>query len=295
MNKSEYVERSYQVKRVLWITLFLNVLVSSLKLFYGYYTQSLSMVADGYHSMLDSGSNIVGLIALVFAVKPADRGHPYGHRKAEAIAAMGISAMLFMACYEIVSSAYERVHSQAQPEVTAISFAIMLGTICINWWVSRYEHRRGHELHSQILTADSAHTRSDVFASISVIVALIAVKLHLAWMDLAAAGFIALFVGYSGYKIVLESLGTLMDSAQLDPREVTQIAMSVDGVQKCHHIRTRGHSTAVYMDLNIHVDPMLPTKEAHSLTHKVIAKIKENMPQVVDVVVHTEPNTPHHE
>jgi len=201
--------------------------------------------------------------------------------------------MLFMACYEIASSAYERVHTHNQPNVTIASFAIMIGTILINMWVSRYEHRRGHELHSQILTADSAHTQSDVFASISVIVALIAVKLHWGWMDMVAAGFIALFVGYSGYKIVLDSLGTLMDSAQLDPREVTQLAMSVEGVQKCHHIRTRGHATAVYMDLNIHVDTQLPTQEAHRLTHKVIAKIKEAIPQVVDVVVHTEPNTPH--
>jgi cation diffusion facilitator family transporter len=171
----------------------------------------------------------------------------------------------------------------------------MIGTMLINMWVSRYEHRRGHELHSQILTADAAHTRSDIYASLSVIISLIGVKLHIPWVDLAAAGLIAIFVGYSGYQIILESLGTLMDSAQLDPNEVLQLVMQVPGVEKCHHIRTRGHPTAIYMDLNIHVDPMLPTQESHRLTHRVIQKIKEEMPQVMDVVVHTEPATSDHE
>jgi cation diffusion facilitator family transporter len=293
MLRDTLVERSREVKRVLWITFFLNLLVCGLKLGYGYETQTLSMVADGYHSLLDSSSNIIGLIALVFAAKPADIGHPYGHRTVEAIGAMFISGLLFLACYEIASSAIDRIHTHQRPEVTAYSFIIMLSTMAINMWVSKYEHRRGHELHSQILTADSAHTRSDVLASISVLIALVGVKFQVPWVDLAAAGLIVIFVGVSGYKIVVESLDTLMDSAQLDPREVAQIVMKVPGVERCHSIRTRGHSLAIYMDLNIHVAPQLPTQEAHQITHRVIAKIKEEIPEVIDVVVHTEPASPH--
>ncbi|MCE9624657.1 MAG: cation diffusion facilitator family transporter [Deltaproteobacteria bacterium] len=293
MLKDSLIERSREVKRVLWVTLFLNLLVCGLKLGYGYSSHSLSMVADGYHSLLDSTSNIVGLIALFFAAKPADSGHPYGHRKVEALGAMFISAMLFWACYEIVSSAVQRVHTHQTPEVTVYSFLIMVGTMGVNAWVSKYEHRRGHELHSQILTADSAHTRSDVYASLSVIAALIGVKFHIPWVDLGAAGLIAVFVGYSGYKIVLESLDTLMDSAQLDAREVLDIVMKVPGVEKCHSIRTRGNPAAIYMDLNIHVAPHLSTQESHAITHQVIAKIKEEIPEVIDVVVHTEPSSPH--
>jgi cation diffusion facilitator family transporter len=288
-----HLKRSREVRRVLLITLLLNLLVCGLKLGYGYFTETLSMVADGYHSLLDSSSNIVGLIALFFAAKPADRGHPYGHRKVEALGAMFISGMLFWACFEIASSAWSRLHHRDLPEVTIWSFVIMVASMAINAWVSRYEHAKGHELKSQILTADSAHTRSDVFASLSVIIALIGIRLKWPWVDLAAAGLIAIFVGYSGYQIILESLNTLMDSAQLDPREVTGLVMKVPGVERCHSVRTRGNPLAVYMDLNIHVDPQLPTQEAHRLTHDVIAKIKREIPQVVDVVVHTEPSTPH--
>lgn len=285
--------RAREIRRVLLLTLALNLFVCGIKLGYGYFSETLSMVADGYHSLLDSSSNIVGLIALFFAAKPADKGHPYGHRKVEALGAMFISGMLFWACFEIASSAWSRLHLHDLPEVTVWSFLIMIVSMVVNFWVSRYEHRRGHELKSQILDADSAHSRSDVFASLSVIIALIGIKLKWPWVDLAAAALIAIVVGYSGYRIVLESLNTLMDSAQLDPREVSELVAAVPGIERCHSVRTRGNPLAIYMDLNIHVDPKLPTQEAHRLTHDVIAKIKKDIPQVVDVVVHTEPSTPH--
>lgn len=287
-------ERLQKIRRVLWLTLFLNLLVAGAKWGYGQYTQTLSMVADGFHSLLDGSSNIVGLIALGFAAKPPDHRHPYGHRKIEALAAMAISALLFFTCYEIFSRAYQRWNSHVQPEVTLYSFLIMLGTMAINFGVSRYEHRRGHQYGSQILTADSAHTASDVWASLSVIIALIGIKLDIHHVDIIAAGFISLFVGYSGYKIVVESLETLLDESQLDPKKVVEIAQAVPGVLHCHNIRTRGHATAIYMDLNIHLDPKLSLEAAHELTHSVISKIKTAFPQVVDVVVHTEPATPDH-
>jgi cation diffusion facilitator family transporter len=295
MSHDVFIERIREVKRVLWLTLFLNLLVAACKLGYGHFTHSLSMLADGFHSLLDSSSNVVGLVAISLAAKPPDLGHPYGHRKVEALGAMMISGLLFWACYEIASSAYARLLTKTVPQVTIYSFLIMIGTMAVNLWVSRYEQRRGRELHSQILTADSAHTRSDIFASLSVIVSLVAVWLNWGWMDMVAGVLIAILVGYSGYRIVLESLNTLMDSAQLDTREVAKIVMNVEGIKKCHHIRTRGNPQAIYMDLNIHVDPLLPTQEAHRLTHRVIAALKERLPQVVDVVVHTEPHTPGHE
>jgi len=293
--ESAFQSRNREINKVLIITLFLNFLVAGAKLGYGYYTETLSMVADGFHSLLDGSSNIVGLIAIAFAAKPADRKHPYGHRKIEALASMFISGMLFWATYEIISHAYLRLHHKIVSEVTVYSFLIMIGTMAINYGVSRYEHRKGHELGSQILTADSAHTKSDVFASLSVIIALIGIKLKLQWVDLAAAGLIGGFVAYSGYKIIYDSISTLLDTAQLNPEEVIRHAETIDGVKKCHNIRTRGHSTAVYMDLNIHVDPKLTTEQAHAITHKVMSIIKQKIPEVVDVVVHTEPATEDHE
>ncbi|MDX1385978.1 MAG: cation diffusion facilitator family transporter [bacterium] len=288
-------QRLRAVRRVLWITLFLNFLVAGAKLGYGHYTKTLSMVADGFHSLLDGSSNIIGLIALGFAAKPPDKGHPYGHHKIEALVAIIISGMLFFACYEIFTNAYNRIHDKIYPDVTIYSFLIMIGTMAINYGVSRYELKKGLQYGSQILTADSAHTASDVWASLSVIIALIGIEFKIPYVDIIAASFIALFVGYSGYKIVVDSLNTLMDRSILEPKRVVQAALSVPGVLSCHNIRTRGHPSSIYMDLNIHVDPKLSLEDAHELTHKVIARIQEENPQVVDVVVHTEPATPGHD
>lgn len=282
------------VRRVLWITLFLNFLVAGAKLGYGHFTEALSMVADGFHSLLDGTSNIVGLIALGFASKPPDKGHPYGHQKIEAIVALFISGMLFWACYEIFSHAWARYHQQVYPEVTVFSFIIMVVTMAINYGVSRYELKKGTEYGSQILTADSAHTASDVWASLSVIVALIGTEFKIPHIDIIAASLIAIMVGYSGYKIIFDSLNTLLDRSLLNPQKVITIAQQVEGVRSAHHVRTRGHPTNIFMDLNIHVDPKLTLEEAHALTHKVIDQIKKEIPNVQDVVVHTEPATPGH-
>ena len=295
LSHTQYSYRLTAIRQVLWLTLFLNLLVAVAKIAFGHHTQTLSMVADGFHSLLDGSSNIVGLLALGFAARPPDHNHHYGHHKIEAIASMFISGMLFWACYQIFSSAYQRVNLHIQPEVNRYSFAVMIGTIIINIWVSRYESRKGREYKSQILTSDSAHTASDVWASLSVIVALIGVKFNIPYIDLIAGSLIAIFVGYSGYKIVVESLDTLLDRAPVDSAKVAALACMVPGVSKCHNIRTRGHATAVYMDLNIHLDPKLPLEQAHKLTHQVIEKIKAEMPEVVDVVVHTEPASPHHD
>ena len=288
-------KRARGVRRVLLITLFLNFLVAGAKLGYGHMTETLSMVADGFHSLLDGTSNIIGLIAMGFAAKPPDRNHPYGHRKIEAVVAIIISGMLFLACYEIFTNAYHRIKTPLDPDVTVWSFLIMLVTMAINYWVSRYEHGKGKELHSQILTSDSAHTASDVWASLSVLVALAGVKFKIPHIDIIAASLIAIFVGYSGYKIVVESLGTLLDTSQMDPKPVVQAVMTIPGILSAHNVRTRGHSTAIFMDLNIHVDPKLSLEDAHKLTHRVIDKIKTDFPEVVDVVVHTEPATKGHE
>ncbi len=294
MSDSVFDIRTRQIKRVLWITLFLNLFVCVSKLAYGYATDTLGMVADGYHSLFDSSSNVVGLIAIQYASKPADTGHPYGHRKAETISTLIIAAMLFGACYEIGSGAYARFFDKTVPEVTLYSFLIMIGTMVINYGVSRYEGLKGRELRSQILMADSAHTRSDIFVSLSVIIALIGIKLGYVWLDGVAAIVIAVFVAFMGFRVIRESLGTLMDQAQLDPKAVCESVSSIAGVRDCHNVRSRGHSSAIYMDLNIHVDPAMTIQRAHELTHQVIAKIKTEFPQVIDVVVHTEPNLPGH-
>lgn len=158
--------RQKEINRVLFITFLLNLLVSAGKLLVGVFIHSLSMVADGIHSLVDASSNIVGFISVYFASKPADEDHPYGHQKFEVVAALGIALLMGVTCVEILRTAYGRfLHAQALVDPTPAAFGVMLVTMGINSWVSWYESKKGMELHSAVLSADSAHTRSDILAS----------------------------------------------------------------------------------------------------------------------------------
>ena len=145
-------QRDQQVNRVLWRVLFLNLFVASLKLVFGYLSGALSMVADGFHSTLDASSNIVGLLGLKVARQPPDDDHPYGHRKFEALAALGISLFLFITCYEILTQVIGRIGGDHRVEPRLITFLVMAVTIGVNLVVTRYERREGKRLRSMIHT-----------------------------------------------------------------------------------------------------------------------------------------------
>lgn len=286
-------ERLKAIQRVLWLTFFLNLIVAAAKLIYGHLTYTLSMSSDGYHSLLDASSNIVGFIAIFLASKPADQNHPYGHAKFEAIGAMIISFLLFFACWEIIHQAYNRWSLKLEPQVTSISFIIMIATMAVNLAVSRYERSQGKKLKSQFLLADAAHTQSDFFVSLSVIVSLIAIKMDFVIIDYIGAGLIVVFIGKAAFEIIRDSLNTLVDTSRIDKTKILQLAEEIDGISSCHNIRTRGSQSHVYMDLHIHVDPELSTQISHDLSHELVHKIKDTFPEVIDVVVHIEPEGHH--
>ena len=156
------------------IVLFLNLAVAFAKIIYGTLTSTLSMTADGYHSLFDGVSNIVGLVGSFIAARPPDKEHPYGHQKYETIASIFIALLLLYVGVEIFRHALDRFLIRSVPEVTAISFLVIIGTMCINYLVTRYEYRQGLALRSQVLIADSLHTKSDIYVSLSVILSLAA-------------------------------------------------------------------------------------------------------------------------
>ena len=113
MHEAHYQQKAAQIRRILFGTLGANWAVAGAKLLVGVLSGTMSLMADGFHSFLDGSSNIIGLISLQAATKPADTRHPYGRRKYEAFAAVGISMLLVLACYEIVKESFTRFWSGA--------------------------------------------------------------------------------------------------------------------------------------------------------------------------------------
>ena len=289
MHEAHYQQKAAQVRRILLGTLGANWAVAGAKLLMGILSGTMSLTADGFHSFLDGSSNIIGLISLQAATKPADTRHPYGRRKYETFATVGISMLLVLACYEIVKESFTRFWLQARPEVSVISFVVIVCSMGINYVVATYEHRRGHALKSAVLVADSHHTRSDVYGSLAVLLSLVAIQLGYPWFDLLGALFIVGLIGRAIWHILSESLHTLVDISRLPVEQIEAIALSVPGVRECHNIRSRGLEDAVYIDLHIGVDPHLPIQEAHDIGCAVERQMLTTLEGVTDVVVHTEP------
>jgi cation diffusion facilitator family transporter len=279
------------IRRVLWITLALNLVATAAKLIVGYWTGSLSLIADGFDSVFDSATNVIGLVGVHFAARPADEDHPYGHRKAETLTALIIAGLLFLTMWELIHSAVERLRdpSLIQAEVNAWSFGALLVSIVVHLIVVWYELRAGRRLQSDVLVADALHTRADIFLSASVFVGLIAVRLGYPIADPIMALFVALLIGRIGIDIIRESSPTLMDGVVMPPDQVEQIARSVPGVISCHRVRSRGHQSAVYADLHIQVDPALSTERAHAIAHELQRRLYEHAPALKDVTIHVEP------
>jgi cation diffusion facilitator family transporter len=282
--------RTREIRVVLWAVLVLNLSVAGAKLLYGMVTGSLSMQADGFHSLFDGVSNVVGLIGLWLAAFPPDADHPYGHKKYETLAAASIGAMLVMTCLYLLWNSYQHWLGTVRPQVTAASFAIMVGTMAINTGVMWWERRRGEQLRSEILVADSRHTGSDILTSFSVLAGLAAVRMGYPLMDPLVAVAIAGVIAWTGIQVLRETSQSLTDVARLDPEAVRRVVMTNGQVIDCHEVRTRGLPDHIFVDLSVHVRSAMTVAEAHEVAHEVEDSLKQQFEGVAEVIVHVEPD-----
>ncbi len=286
-------QRSVQVRRVMFLVLCLNLGVALAKIFTGYAFSSGAVRADGIHSLFDAASNVVALLGVAIAVRPADVGHPYGHAKYETFASMFIGILLVGAACEVGWSAVqELLTGETSAEFSFVSVIVMVATLCINTGVTRFEHKQGKLLKSAILVADSKHTLSDVLVSASVIVGLIFVAVGFPIADAIATLIVTVAIFATAISVFKDVHDTFSDEARIDVKLIEACVMSIDGVRSCHKIRTRGLEGEVYADLHILVDPDMSIRLAHEVASRVERAVEEKFPQVCEVLVHVEPDVP---
>jgi cation diffusion facilitator family transporter len=282
-------QRHASVKKVLWWILGANWLVAVAKLVLGLIAGSTAMTADGMHSFIDGASNIIGLVAMHFASQPADAEHPYGHQKFEALASLAIGVMIGMGVLELGRMAFNSLLHGTHPQVGVLQIVVMVTTLVVNLVVTRIEAAQGRKLKSSLLLADAAHTLSDVFVTIAVIVSLGLTLLGVNRVDGIVALGVLGFVAYTGWRIIRQSVGILADSSRIEPEKVRALLEAITEIREVRSVRSRGLEGAAYVDLIIHVDPHLSVKSAHEVTNRVEEDIKRTWPEVIDVVVHVEP------
>lgn len=292
--RSSVSSRMRSIRRVLIGVLFLNLAVAAAKYIYGYISGSASMQADGIHSIFDSAGNVVGLVGISIASRPADESHPYGHAKFETYASLVIGILLVLAAFEVGSSAISKlVSGNYTAEVTPISFIVMVVTLCINIGVTLYERKKGKELNSEILKADASHTLSDAMVSVGVIIGLIFVSLGFPMADPIMALIVMVAIIFTAYDVFRSGLSTLSDHSRIPDSEIEEVALTVPGVKNVHRIRTRGTEGEIYVDLHALVSPQMTVLEAHDLSEEVEKKIESSFPGVIEALIHIEPNDGH--
>ncbi len=280
----------HRVRKTLILTFFLNLFVSIAKGVVGALAGSVSMVADAAHSLFDSVSNIVGLISIYVADAPPDPRHQYGHGKFETIGTMVVGTLLLITATVVGYEGFGRFFSGTVPDISPLTVAVMVGTICVNITVSLYERQVGREENSSFLLADSQHTASDILVSLSVLGGFFFIWLGYPVADAIIALLIAALIARMGVKILYNALEVLADtSVPMDYDRIDAIMKTTKGVHSYHDFRCRGKPGEIFCDLHVVVDPDITVREGHLIGNLVRDRMKTEVEGVVDVLVHIDP------
>ncbi len=264
--------------------------MAAAKIAFGYASGAISILSDGFHSLTDAASNVAGLIGVRAARQPPDADHPYGHRKYETVAAAVVTVFLLLLVIEVLRNAFNHLTGRSlPPEISAVSFVVMLVTVAINLAVVAYEGREAERLGSEVLMADATQTRGDVWSSLTVIAALAGARAGVPILDPLAALVVAGFIGYAGYQVARTTTGILSDRIVISDAELERVVMGVPGVVGCHRIRTRGAADHVFLDLHVWMPANMRLTDAHQLSHVVKDRLMTRYPQIADAVIHIEP------
>lgn len=287
-NQKKYSKRDKKILRLIIFEGTANLVILTIKLFVGLSTGSLAIMADAIHSLTDVANNIVAWIVVRLSAMPADREHPYGHRKFETLAVFALATLLAVLAIEIARSAFTR-------EATHIisgdwELALMLGVLAINIALSIWQRYWAKRLKSGIMLADASHTFADVLTTLVVIIGWQLSSMGYVFLDRLCALGVAGLVFYLAYKLYKSAFPILVDEYAIDPEELKRAVMTVDGVKEVGRIRSRWVGPDVAIDIVVAVDAALSTEQSHQIADEVELLIEKQF-KVDDAFIHIEPYT----
>jgi cation diffusion facilitator family transporter len=280
-------------QRVTLLGLIINVVLASVKIAAGVFGNAYVLIADGIESALDVGGSLVIWGGLKFAARPPDATHPYGHGKAEPIAAVVVAIGVLAAALGL---AIQSVRELFLPHHAPAPFTLIVLVVVVitKEILYRYVVRFGRDVESTAVQTDAWHHRTDAMTSVA---AFIGISISLiggpAWQsaDNWAALFACAFIAGNGYLLLQPALHEIMDTA---PRGtivdlVRNAAASVPGVIEVDKSLVRKMGLNFYVDLHVGVDGNISVREGHHIAHEVKRAIQATDPRIVDVLVHVEP------
>src|SRR6478672_2401635 len=282
--------------RVALLGIVINVVLAAVKIVAGVIGHAYVLIADGMESAIDVAGSIVIWGGLTVAARPPDRTHPYGHGKAEPIAALVVAICVLAAA---IGLAIESVREILTPHHGPAPFtlAILVAVIVIKEFLFRYVNRIGQDLESTAVQTDAWHHRSDALTSgaafIGISVALIGGERWQSADDWAAL-FACAVIAANGIRLARPAFYEIMDTAPGGKivRSVRAVASSVPGVVEVEKCRARKMGLDFYVDLHVGVDGNISVHDGHEIAHQVKSAIQQSDSRVADVLVHIEPAQP---
>jgi len=276
-----------QVKRIIVIEGVANLCVLIAKAIVGFSTGSLAVLGDAIHSLTDFANNIVAWIVTRLSGMPADREHPYGHRKFETLAVFFLASLLVVLAFELGLNAIRK-------DSTVIvsggwELGIMLGVLGVNIIVASWQRVWARRLKSDILLADASHTFSDVLVTLAVIAGWQLSAQGYPWLDRVCALGVSGLILYLAYSLFKRAIPTLVDQYAIDPEVLISAVEEIKGVRGVLRVRSRWIGSSPAVDLVITVDPELSTAASHDISHQIESLI-ENRFHVTDISIHVEPH-----
>lgn len=289
-----------------WLGIAGNFILAVIKGIIGYFAESKALIADALHSASDVIGSFAVLVGLRVSQTPPDEDHPYGHGKAESIAAIIVSVLLFLVGVEVALSSLQSLFTELSAPGTMAIYGALI-SIVVKEAMFQYKYKLGKKINSQAIIANAWEHRSDVFSSFAALVgiggAVLGGRIGVDWLiylDPIAGFFVSLLIMKMAYKIGKESIIITMDKV-LQGKEAEQLILEVEqttGVLHVDQLYAREHGHYLIVDVKIGVNPKITVEQGHEIAKDVKQRLMSNHPQVRNVFVHINPyqsKYPYHE
>lgn len=272
-----------------WTSIVLNLILFVVKFILGLISSSISLIADSFHTLSDSGTSFIIIISSKIAKKPSDMEHPFGHQRVEAISTIVIATLLFITGIELGKSAIERISHPAIFKSSWLLIIIIFITIILKELLAQFANNLGELIHSTSIKADAWHHRSDAIAALMVLITFILGNYNIFYFDGYVGVALALFIMFTGYRVSKDAVDHLLGSAPQKAyiQKVQKIAQTVPNVSNVHDIILHQYGENKILSLHIEVPTNLSLRNAHEIAEEVESKIECELK--THTTVHYEP------
>ena len=272
-----------------WLSIFGNVFLFALKYWAGLVTGSVALIADAWHTLTDSVSSVIVLIGGKIAQKPADDDHPFGHGRAEHIAAIIIGVLLALVAFDFILESIDKFGTREKTVFGTVAWVVTIVSILVKELMAQYAFWGFRKTKSSILKADGWHHRTDALSSVVILIG-IAVGKYFWWTDAVLGFIVAIMIGYASFEILSREIKALLgenpsEELLLSIRETVQTVS--DMPLHLHHIHIHNYGNHTEMSCHIKLPPQMTLDEAHEICTKIEIAVKEKFGFIS--TIHPEP------